>query len=151
MSTIHNKITINASPKEVWEVLANLEILDAYDPVVAKSSLISEKKEGVKAQRHCDTADGGWFKEEVTEWQPYEKLTFTLFGCNQPMKSLSHSYTLKDLGSATEVKQVMQYTMKFGLLGKAMDVLMVRRISDKQIKLFFEGLKKYVETGKGKE
>lgn len=35
--------------------------------------------------------------------------------------------------------------MKFGLLGKLMDVLMVRKNSDKGIKLLMEGLKLYTE------
>lgn len=64
------------------------------------------------------------------------------------MKSLVHSYTLKKMGNQTEVSQVMQYTMKFGIAGKILDFVIGKRQSDKQIKLFFKGLKEYVETGK---
>jgi len=42
----------------------------------------------------------------------------------------------------------MNYTMKFGIIGKLMDALMGKRQSDKQIKLFFKGLKEYVEENK---
>jgi len=39
----------------------------------------------------------------------------------------------------------MEYTVKFGVLGKLMDVLMMRKQSDAGIKKFFAGLKTYVE------
>jgi hypothetical protein len=52
------------------------------------------------------------------------------------------------MGNQTEVSQVMQYTMKFGIAGKILDFVIGKRQSDKQIKLFFKGLKEYVETGK---
>lgn len=147
MATIYNKIIINANPQEVWDVLADPARLDQYDPVTKKSELISKITNGLGAERKCETATG-WFKDKITEYQPYERLTFTLTGCNQPMKNLEHSYTLRKVGNQTEVSQVMKYTMKFGLFGKLLDALIGKRQSDKQIKLFFTGLKEYVEKNK---
>jgi len=147
MTTIYNQISINATPEEVWKVLADPALLDRFDPVTKKSQLISEITTGLGAERKCETANG-WFKDKITDWKPYEKLTFTLTGCNQPMKSLTHSYTLKEVGNQTEVRQVMKYTMKLGIFGRLMDNLMGKRESDKQIKKFFKGLKEYVEKNK---
>jgi ligand-binding SRPBCC domain-containing protein len=147
MATIYNKITINASPEEIWNVLADPARLDQYDPVTKKSELISKIANGLGAERKCETATG-WFKDKITQFQPYERLAFTLTGCNQPMKSLNHFYTLKKIGNQTEVSQVMKYTMKFGIIGILMDALIGKRQSDKQIKLFFKGLKEYVERNK---
>ena len=129
MATIFNKI-INASPEEVWNVLAGPVRLDQYDPVTKRSELISKTATGMGPERKCQTATG-WFNDKITEWQPYERLTFTFTGCDQPMKSLTHSYTLKKIGNETEVSQVMRYTMKFGILGKLIDSLMGKRESDK--------------------
>ncbi len=39
----------------------------------------------------------------------------------------------------------MEYTVKFGLLGKLLDTLMIRKQSDTGIKKFFSGLKSYAE------
>ena len=144
MATLYNSIIIQASSEQIWNILADPARLDQYDPVTKKSELISKIITGLGAERKCETA-AGWFKDKITEWQPHEKLTFTLTGCSQPMKSLEHSYTLRKVGNQTEVSQVMKYTMKFGLLGKLLDALIGKRQSDKQIKLFFQGLKKYVE------
>lgn len=144
MATIYNKITIQATPEQVWEVLADPVRLDQYDPIVKSSKLVSAISTGLGAERHCDTTTG-WFKDKITEWQPCERLTFTLTGCNQPMKSLVHSYTLRKIGDQTEVSQVMKYTMKFGIFGQLMDAVIGKKESDKQIKKFFKGLKEYLE------
>lgn len=115
--------------------------------LLPKSRSLSLIANGLGAERKCETATG-WFKDKITEFNPHERLTFTLTGCNQPMKSLTHSYTLKKIGNQTEVNQMMKYTMKFGIFGKLLDALVVKPQSDKQIKLFFNGLKEYVEKNK---
>jgi hypothetical protein len=40
----------------------------------------------------------------------------------------------------------MEYTVKYGLLGKILDALMIRRQSDGGVKKFFAGLKAYAES-----
>ena len=40
----------------------------------------------------------------------------------------------------------MVSTVKFGLLGKLLDAMMLRKQSDEGIKKFFAGLKTYAET-----
>lgn len=145
MTTLNNQISINASPEAVWQVLSDLSRLEQYDPVVTGSRVIGKAVSGLKAQRHCHTRNG-WFKEEISEWKPYETLAFTLFDCNLPMKALTHAYRLEQRGTATLVSQTMTYTMKYGLFGNLIDLLMVRKQSDKGIKLFFEGLKQEVEN-----
>ncbi|MCE7990779.1 MAG: SRPBCC family protein [Roseivirga sp.] len=145
MTTLHNHITINASPESVWRVLSDLGRLEKYDPIVTNSRLIEKATSGLGAKRHCHTANG-WFKEEVSEWQPHQKLSFTLFDCNLPMKALKHSYHLEQVGMATKISQTMTYTMKYRILGRVMDVLIVRKQSNRGIRLFFEGLKKEVEN-----
>lgn len=145
MTTLYNEIMIKATPQTVWEVLSDLGRLEKYDPIVTKSDPIDKLTSGLAARRHCQTRNG-WFKEEVSEWQPYEQLAFTLFDCNLPMKALKHSYSLHPVEDGTRVTQVMTYTMKYGLLGRLLDLIMVRKQSDKGIKLFFEGLKQEVEN-----
>jgi hypothetical protein len=66
MATIYNKITINASPEEIWNVLADPARLDQYDPVTKKSELISTIAHGLGAERKCETSTG-WFKDKITD------------------------------------------------------------------------------------
>lgn len=146
MAKLYNQITIDASPEQVWSVLANIEELEKYDPVVARSSAISENKSGIGAMRRCDVRPKGFFKEKVVQWQPYDALAFELIECTLPVHSSKHSYTLQAENGKTHVSQVMEYKMKMGLVGHLMDLLMVRKKWDAGIKQFFVGLKQHVES-----
>ena len=147
MATIHNEITVNASIDKLWNILTDLELLDRYDPAVKKSILVSAEKTGMGAKRKVDMLDGkNWFEEKITVFKPNDALTYQLTDCSFPIKELKHSYRFEKIGNQTKVKQVMEYTVKFGLLGKLLDSLMIRKQSDNGIKKFFAGLKSYAET-----
>lgn len=147
MATINNEIIINASLDKVWNILTDLELLDKYDPTVKKSTLISADKTGIGAKRKVNMLDGkNWFDEKVTVFTPNEALTYQLTDCTFPMKDLKHSYSFEKIGNQTKVKQVMEYTVKFGLFGQLLDSLMIRKQSDKGTKKFFAGLKNYAEA-----
>jgi ligand-binding SRPBCC domain-containing protein len=154
MTVLENSIRIDAPPDKVWSVLASLDALDRYDPVVTKSEIISPEREGPGSARRCDVKPSGYFKERIADWQPSQSLSFELFECTLPVRRLKHSYTLTPDGSGTLVRQRTEYELKFGPVGKLMDVVMVRKKWDAGIKGFFAGLKHYVETGQappGKE
>lgn len=146
MTTLQNEITINASVEKLWEILADASILDQYDPTVKKCTLISSNKSGIDAKRKVDMLDGkNWFEEKITVYEPYKALSFQLTDCSFPIKGLKHSYSFEKVGTQTKVKQSMEYTVKFGLLGKLLDSIMIRKQSDQGIKKFFAGLKQYAE------
>jgi len=146
MTIIRNEITINAPVEKIWGVLANLELLEKYDPTVKGSTLISSEKTGLGAKRKVLMQDGkNWFDEKITIFEPNQSLNIQLTECSFPIKGLNHSYSFEKFGSQTKVKQVMEYTVKFGLLGKLLDGIIMRKQSDSGIKKFFAGLKSYVE------
>lgn len=134
MTVLENSIHIDAPPDKVWKVLAALELLDQYDPGVAKSEIVTSSREGPGSARRCDLKPGGWFKEKVADWRPDESLSFELFECTLPVRRLKHSYTLTADGSGTTVRQHMEYELKFGFVGKLMDAMMVRKKWDADIK-----------------
>jgi len=147
MATIHNEITVNSSVEKIWEALANVEMLDKYDPNVEQSTALTTNKSGLGARRKVLMRDGkNWFDEKITVFKPNEALTYQLTDCSFPIKGLTHSYSFENIGTQTKVKQEMQYTVKFGLFGKLLNAIMIRKQSDTGIKKFFTGLKSYVET-----
>lgn len=146
MATLDNAIQIDASPDTVWAVLTKLDALHAYDPGVRLARLLDGPREGVGATRQCDLRPKGWFRERVTEWVPGQSLAFELFECSLPVKSLTHRYSIVAHGSGTVVRQRMEYQLKGGLFGRALDMLVVRRKWDGGIKGFFDGLKRHVES-----
>lgn len=148
MTVLENSIRIDAPRAKVWSVLASLDALGQYDPGVTKVEVVTPSREGPGSARRCDLKPGGWFKERVADWKPNESLSFELFECTLPVRSLKHSYTLTEDGSGTVVRQRMEYELKFGVIGKLMDAVMVRKKWNDGIKGFFDGLKVYVETGR---
>jgi hypothetical protein len=126
MTVLENSIRIDTTPDRVWSVLASLDALAKYDPGVSKAEIVSAAKDGPGASRRCDLRPGGWFKERVADWRPNEALSFELYECSLPVRSLRHSYTLVREGEATIVRQ---------------------RKWNAGIKGFLSGLKRYAETG----
>ncbi|MFZ5523542.1 MAG: SRPBCC family protein [Pseudomonadota bacterium] len=147
MATLHNEILVNASIDKLWAILSELDLLEQFDPTVKKSTLLPGAKSGLGAKRKVDMLDGkNWFEEKVTVFQPNAALTYQLTDCSFPIKGLKHSYSFEQIGNQTRVKQIMEYTVKFGLLGRLLDSLMIRRQTDGGIKKFLAGLKRYAEA-----
>jgi uncharacterized protein YndB with AHSA1/START domain len=143
VTTLTNTITIEASADRVWTILTNLGELEKYDPTVAASTVTSTQLTGPGATRKVTMTDGKhWFNERVTTFEPASVLTFQLTACNL---NLSHSYSLAEDAERTTVTQVMTYTPRFGLAGKLLDAIAIRRNSDAGVKKFFNGLKAHAE------
>jgi ligand-binding SRPBCC domain-containing protein len=146
MTILENEITIAAPMAKIWDALSNVDVLEKYDPTVKTSTRISSMRNGIGSARKVDMKDGkNWFEEKCTEWKQNEALTYELTACSFPVHKLKHSYRFEQNGNQIKVMQVMEYQIKYGLLGKFLDMVMIKRKSDTGIKQFFSGLKSYTE------
>ena len=146
MTTLYTQITVNAPVEKIWEALSVIDNLDKFDPTVKKSTAITDNKSGIHAKRKVDMLDGkNWFEEKVIEFRPNEALAYQLTNCSFPINGLTHSYRFEKTGPQVTVKQVMQYTVKFGIIGKLLDSLLIRKQTKAGIHKFFTGLKEYAE------
>ena len=146
MGKLINEILINAPIEKIWSVLTDLELLDKTDPTVKKATLISENKTGLDAKIKVLMQDGkNWFDEKITIFKPNEELAYQLTDCSFPIKALIHTYSFEKIGNQTKVLQVMEYTVKFGLLGVIMDKMMIGKQFNSGITKFLNGLKTYTE------
>ncbi|MFM9826364.1 SRPBCC family protein [Flavobacterium sp.] len=146
MGKLVNDITINASIDKIWSILTDLELLDKTDPTVKKATLISENKTGLEAKRKVLMQDGkNWFDEKIIAFIPNEELVYQLTDCSFPIKGLKHTYSFQKIGDQTKVQQVMEYTVKFGILGVLMDKMMIGKQFNSGINKFLTGLKTYAE------
>ncbi len=146
MAVLKNSIHIEAPPARVWATLARLDALHEYDPGIRKSEVRSEQQSGLGADRHCEIAGGGWFRERVTLWEPERELEFRLHDCTLPVRSLRHHYRLTADRGGTRVDQTQEYALKYGPIGVLLDALVVRRKWDAGVKKFFAALKRHVEA-----
>ena len=146
MGKLINEITINAPLDKIWSVLTDLELLDKTDPTVKKATLISENKTGLNAKRKVLMQDGkNWFDEKITIFKPNEELVYQLTDCSFPIKGLKHTYSFQKIGNQTKVQQLMEYTVKFGVLGILLDKMMIGKQFNSGINKFLSGLKTYAE------
>lgn len=146
MGKLINDITINAPIDKIWGFLTDLELLDKTDPTVKRATLISGNKTGLDAKRKVLMQDGkNWFDEKITIFKPNEELAYQLTDCSFPIKALKHTYSFQDVGNQTKVQQVMEYTVKFGLIGVFLDKMMIGKQFNSGINKFLIGLKVYAE------
>ncbi len=86
-----------------------------------------------------------WFDEKIIAFIPNEELVYQLTDCSVPIKGLKHTYSFQKIGDQTKVQQVMEYTVKFGILGVLMDKMMIGKQFNSGINKFLTGLKTYAE------
>jgi carbon monoxide dehydrogenase subunit G len=146
MGKLHHEVSIEAPAGDVWRVLADLEQVQHYNPVVAQARYISSNREGVGAARRCAFKPKGFSVERVIEWRPEELLGLEVVESSWPLRSSRWWTKLSPENGGTQVSQELEYEPKFGPLGKAMDAAMMRRKMDKVIADIFDGLKEFVEA-----
>jgi carbon monoxide dehydrogenase subunit G len=147
MGKLHHETTIDAPAERVWQVLADLEQVQHYNPVVAQARYVSSNREGVGAARRCEFDPKGFSVERVIDWRPHEVLGLEVVESSWPLKSSRWWTKLSPQDGGTRVSQDLEYEPKWGVLGKAMDAAMMRRRMDKVIADIFGGLKQFVERG----
>lgn len=146
MTTLHHEVKINAPLEKVWNVLADLEAVQYYNPLVVQTRYTSDNREGVGASRHCDFKPKGFSQERVTDWIPRQLLGMEVVDSSFPMRFTKWKTHLAAEGKGTRVTQDLEYGMKFGLLGELLNKLMMKKKYDGILAEIFTGLKNHVET-----
>lgn len=147
MAKLHHEIRIDAPAERVWRVLADLEAVQHYNPMVARARYTSSNREGVGASRHCDFKPKGFAKEQVVGWEPGKAITFEMAESSWPLAFMRWRTNLSPGEAGTLLVQDTEYRFKFGPLGKLLDALVMRRKLDAGIAGIFLELKRFVETG----
>ena len=91
----------------------------------------------------------GVVEETVTEWREGEHMVLTInpLAKAPPFKQAHGRLAVQEEGTGTRVSMTVEYTLKFGWLGKLMDALMVGPQMQKVIPSVLLGLKHYTQTG----
>jgi hypothetical protein len=127
-------------------VLADIGDIHRWNPGVVNSQLTTDSATGVGACRHCDLGGVNYLDEEVVEWEVGKRLTMRIVGTNLPFMTADIRFALRAADGATVVTLSPEYTLKFGPLGRLLDLLYVRRTYLKGMNDLLEGLKHYVES-----
>ena len=149
MTSITQEIRINAPKEQVWAILADLGGVQRFHPAVRKSYYTTEKKEGVGASRVCELLPTGEVVETVSAWQEgeYMKIDIVEGKKTPPFKQAYGTFRLREENGQTVVKVALNYGLKYGPIGRLMDVMIVRSQFTKVVPNMLAGLKHYAETG----
>ena len=147
MTKLHHEIKINVPVEKVWRSLADLESVKFTNPLVETVKIISLNKEGIGSTRHCDFKNGKFVEERVTAFEPNKLIGFELYKHQWPLVFMRWTNQLEKRRNTTFLVSNTEYELKFGVVGKIMDVLIMRHKFSHIIDEALGKLKKYVETG----
>lgn len=133
MSTLHHEILINAPVEKVFATLSDLASVRHYNPLVNTVEIISPNATGVGSARHCVFKDGKFAKERVTASVPNQSISFDLYEHQWPLAYMRWTNRLQQEGTQTRLIADTEYAPSMGMLGKLMDMLMMKRQFDKII------------------
>lgn len=151
MSTFSTRIQINAPKEKVWEVLAELGDIYKWNPGVSHSYSTSEINQGEGVTRHCDLQSSGrnigYLEERAIDWREGEGFKIDIYESNMPIKRNIVAFSIEADGDTSVVTVSPDYEIKYGPVGKLIDLLVARRQLKKGMNELLAGLKYYVETG----
>lgn len=147
MTTLEHEIRIGASKERVFATLANLELVQEYNPSVLSAKYISTEHRGVGAARECDLgSDGGMIRERVTGFEDGKAISMELYEHNWPLKSMHWTTRVEPDGTGTLVTQSLDYEVKFGLIGALLDKLAMKNKMNTNMNVVFDSMKAYIEN-----
>jgi len=95
-------ISIARSPDHVWAALAEFGGIGRWAPNVDHSCLTTERSEGVGTTRRVQVGRTALL-ERVVEWEPGERLAYSIEGLPPVVRVVTNTWCLEDAGSATTV------------------------------------------------
>ena len=127
--TVNKKINYPASM--AWSFIADYANISKIHPMLTNSFINEGSMEkGLGAERSCQMPAGMNLVEEVIDWQEGESYTIRVVRTNMPIKTAQATIGVRSLRSQganrAEIFFKMIYKVKWGILGKLMDLLMMR-------------------------
>ncbi len=145
MAGFTREIKINAPIKQVWEALGDIGSISRWNPGVVRSHVTTDQATGVGAGRYCDLGGKNYLDEEVVQWEPGKALTMRVIRTNLPFQTADIRFRLQPEHNGTVVTVSPEYTLKFGLAGRILDVLFVRHTYKRGMTALLRGLKAHIE------
>ena len=124
---VESEIIIDASTAAVWDVLKEFGSVSDWAPAVSKSYYLDSQTSGVGTGRHCDIDGLGSIDEVVTDWQEGVGFSYSVTALG-PLDKSNSTWRLTRIGdSKTKLQVILSYDLRFGLLGKILHKLVMRR------------------------
>jgi|APSaa5957512535_1039671.scaffolds.fasta_scaffold29646_2 hypothetical protein len=148
MGTITVTRALNVDAARAWGALADFGNIANFHPDLSGSRLLNgSANEGVGAERRCDLKDRNYLVERVLDWQDGRSYTVDIVESSMPLRSATATLSVREIDAHhSEATMTINMTMKFGLVGKIMEVLMVRAAMKRSMAGILRGLDDFVGT-----
>lgn len=149
MSLISITHTYPQSPSEVFAALNDFAGIHRFHPLLESSPLVDgTPATGVGSERVCNLYDGNTLHERIVEAEQDKTLTVEIVDTSMPMAKGGGRFDLAPTADGgTELTMTMDFEMKMGLLGKALDRLVVARKFRGNLELLLAALGEHLATG----
>lgn len=149
MAHVISSQIVNAPVEAVFAAWDDFANIDRFNPAIQKSEqLDGTPSEGLGAGRQCTLGDGkNYIRERVIEHVKNKRLVVDIYEGTVPIKSAKGTFTFEVVTpERTKVTMRMDFTPKFGLLGKLM-IPMMKPQFRKNVRDMLAGNAAYVERG----
>ncbi len=149
MSTIKVTHTYSQSPSTVFATLNDFAGIHRFHPLLESSPRVEgTPANGAGAERVCNLYDGNTLHERIVSAETDQWLVVEIVDTSMPMARGGGRFDLAPTASGgTELTMTMDFEMKMGLLGKALDKLVVARKFKANLELLLAALHEHLETG----
>jgi hypothetical protein len=127
MTIIRHEIEAHCAPKQVWDLLSDLEAVQRYNPGVRSASIEGTQRHGIGAMRACELLPTGRVLERVTHWEQGRALGLEVAQSDWPIHFMRWVTKLEPSGSGTRITQELEYRVKFGPIGWLLDRIVMER------------------------
>lgn len=150
MVKAHVERTIDVPIDRAWEIISDFSNVHKIHPLVKTVNQHTRNDRGLGATRTCNLYDGNKAVERIEEWnEANHSYVVTVLDSTLPMKSIDIKLkALKVSKSKSKLVAEMKMHAKYGLLGKIMEHLVIKKQLGGAVGNLFAGVEEYNKTGK---
>ncbi len=145
MRKLVETIGIKTTRQAVWDVMADFGNAAIWAPGMRRSSLWGKVKSGVGMHRIMQHTWGFVIEEVVTQWTEGAGFSFKLVKAPFPMCDVCETWLLNDDDSQAVLTITVSYGMRLGFIGALLDLVLVRFVVAREMRLGICGIKHHVE------
>jgi carbon monoxide dehydrogenase subunit G len=145
MPAVHKEVMINAPAEAVFAKLTDPSLLPQIAPGVTEVKDLKQGN-GVGDSFKVDYSVAGRKMPQKFSTVEYEQPSRLSLDFEGPLNG-TFRYRLTPEGAGTKLTCDLEYQMKGGILGKALNALVVERTNEKNTESLLENLKRLVEAG----
>jgi len=143
---VRTAITINTPVGAVWNALKEFGTVSEWAPTVSESHYLTAQTEGVGTGRHCHVVGFGNIEEHVTDWFEGKGFAYTVSALGPFSQSNSSWWLTRIDDQTTKLEVVFSYNIRFGIFGKILHKLVMRKKLEQSLPETVAATKNHVEN-----